>query len=76
MSQSASPQGSRSGSGDVLASLTPIEREPVPGSVLAYAGEDAPSMLAADVLDSTEVPGLAIPDEIAAMWWPEWDDLS
>lgn len=48
-------------------------REPAPGSVLAYAGEDAPSMLAVDVLDSAEVPGLVIP---GAMWWPEWDDLS
>lgn len=51
-------------------------REPAPGSVLAYAGEDAPSMLAAHVLDSAEVPGLVIPDEVAAMRWPEWDDLS
>jgi hypothetical protein len=50
-------------------------REPAPGSVLAYAGEDAPSMLAAGVLDSAEVPGLAIDDGVAAMWWPEWDDL-
>jgi hypothetical protein len=50
-------------------------REPSPGSVLAYAGEDAPSMLAADVLDSAAVPGLVIDDGVAAMWWPEWDDL-
>lgn len=51
-------------------------REPAPGSVLAYAGEDATSMLATDVLDRAEVPGLVIPDGVAAMWWPEWDDLS
>lgn len=51
-------------------------REPAPGSVLAYAGEDAPIMLAADVLDSIEVPGWSVPDdEVAATWWPEWDDL-
>ena len=106
MSQTASPTGSRSGSGDVPASLTPIERGLVldallvahpelsdvaealasallsspsagqsPSGVCDYAGEDAPSGLAADVLDSTAVPGLAIPDEVAAMLWPEWDDL-
>jgi hypothetical protein len=107
MSQTASSTGSRSGSGDVPASLTPIERGLVldallvahlelsdeaeailasallsspsagqsPSGVCDYAREDGPSVLAADLLDSTEVPGLAIPDEVAAMLWPEWDDL-
>lgn len=50
-------------------------RAPEPGSVLAYAGADATSMLATDVLDRAEVPGLVIFHEVAAMWWPEWDDL-
>lgn len=33
-------------------------------------------MLASDVLDSAEVPGLVIPDGVAGTWWPEWDDLT
>ena len=50
-------------------------REPEMGSVLAYAGEDAPGELAAVVVDRAEKLGLNITADDAETYWPGWDDL-
>lgn len=50
-------------------------RDPEMGTVLAYAGEDAPSELAAGVLDLAAKLGLAIPDDAAETHWPSWNNL-
>lgn len=50
-------------------------REPEMGTVLAYAGEDAPSELAASVLELAAKVGVDIPDDAAEILWPCWDDL-
>ncbi len=48
-------------------------REPEMGTVLAYAGEDAPSELAASVIDRAGRLRVAIPDDAAETYWPCWD---
>lgn len=50
-------------------------REPEMGTVLAYAGEDTPSELAAGVLDLAAKLKVAIPNDAADTYWPCWDDL-
>ena len=45
------------------------------GTVLAYAGEDAPAELAAVVIDQAAERGLALPDDAPASHWPRWSDL-
>lgn len=50
-------------------------REPEMGTVLAYAGEDTPSKLAASVIDRAGKLGLAIPVDAVETYWPDWDDL-
>lgn len=48
-------------------------REPEMGTVLAYAGEDAPCELAAAVMDVAAKVGTGIPDDAAETHWPTWD---
>lgn len=50
-------------------------REPEMGTVLAYAGEDAPLELASDVLGLAAKLGAEIPPEAADDRWPSWTDL-
>jgi hypothetical protein len=50
-------------------------RKPEMGTVLAYAGEDAPSELAAGVMHLAAKLAVGIPDEAAETYWPCWDDL-
>lgn len=50
-------------------------REPEEGTVLAYAGEDAPYELAAGVLDLAAKLGVDVPDDAADGHWPDWTDL-
>jgi hypothetical protein len=50
-------------------------RKPEMGTVFAYAGEDAPSELAASVIERAEKLGLAIPIDAAETHWSDWDDL-
>lgn len=50
-------------------------REPEMGTVLAYAGEDAPCELAVAVIDVAAKLGLDVPDGAAETYWPDWSDL-
>lgn len=50
-------------------------REPEMGTVLAYAGEDAPSELAASVLRLAASLGVDISDDAADTCWPGWTEL-
>jgi hypothetical protein len=50
-------------------------RDPADGSVLAYAGPDAPGELADEVLTEAGDVGVAIPDDAPGRWWPRWSDL-
>jgi hypothetical protein len=50
-------------------------RDPDDGSVLAYAGPDAPGELADEVLTEADHLGVAIPDDGPGRWWPRWTDL-
>jgi hypothetical protein len=50
-------------------------REPEIGTVLAYAGEDAPLELAAGVMHLAAKLAVGIPDDAAETYWPDWDDL-
>lgn len=50
-------------------------REPEMGTVLAYAGDDAPSELATGVLDLAAKLKVAIPNDAPDTYWPCWDDL-
>lgn len=67
MSQMASPQGSRSGSGDVLASLTPIERGLVLDALLVAHPElsDEAEALASGLLSSPSADQVAFEVELA-----------
>lgn len=49
--------------------------EPEMGSVLAYAGEDAPFELARGVLELAETLGVKVPTSAADDHWPGWIDL-
>lgn len=49
-------------------------REPEMGTVLTYAGEDAPSELAAGIADLAARLGLDIPEGAADVYWPTWSD--
>lgn len=48
-------------------------REPEMGTVLAYAGEDAPSQLAAGVMDLAARLEVGVPDDAADSFWSGWD---
>lgn len=50
-------------------------RKPEMGTVLAYAGEDAPLELVADVLHLAATLAVSIPIDAAEAYWPDWDDL-
>lgn len=53
-----------------------LVREPEMGTVLAYAGEDAPCELARDALDLAAKLGVEIPEGAANDHWPDWADLA
>jgi hypothetical protein len=59
----------------ILAGLYAV-RDPEGGSVLAYAGPDAPRELADEVLREADRLGLEIPEGAPERWWPEWTDLA
>lgn len=50
-------------------------REPVTGTVLAYAGEDAPSELAGDVLGLAAKLGVEVSEDTSDSHWPDWTGL-
>lgn len=50
-------------------------RDPEMGTVLAYAGEDAPSELAAGVVDLAARLGVDVLEDAAESYWPSWEDL-
>ncbi len=50
-------------------------RDPEMGTVLAYAGDEATSELAAGVVALAAKVGVDIPDDAAEILWPCWDDL-
>lgn len=50
-------------------------REPEVGTVLAYAGEDAPCELADDVLGLAAKLGVEVPEDVGDDHWPDWADL-
>ncbi len=52
-----------------------LVREPEMGTVLAYAGEDAPCELASGVLDLAAKLGVEVPEDAANDHWPDWADL-
>lgn len=47
-------------------------RAPDDGTVIAYAGADAPSELADEVLSEAERLGITISESTAEEHWPEW----
>lgn len=49
-------------------------REPEMGTVLAYAGDEAPPELAAGVLDLGARLGVVIPDDAPGKHWSSWTD--
>lgn len=49
-------------------------REPEMGTVLAYAGDEAPPEQASSVLDLAERLGVVIPDDAPGTHWPGWTD--
>ena len=51
-------------------------REPEPGTVLAYAGDDALPELAASVLDLAATLGVVLPGDAPGEHWPGWTDLT
>ncbi len=51
-------------------------REPEDGTVVAYAGPDAVSELADEIISETTRLGVALPPEAADHYWPEWSSLS
>lgn len=44
------------------------------GTVLAYAGEDAPVEVASAVLEGVAQLRLVVPDDAPALHWPRWSD--
>ncbi len=50
-------------------------REPDEGTVLAYAGEDAPPELASDILGLAAQLAVDVPPDAADDHWPDWIDL-
>ena len=50
-------------------------REPEMGTVLAYAGEEAPSEIAEAVVDLAARLAVELPDADAETYWPSWVDL-
>jgi hypothetical protein len=50
-------------------------REPQDGTVLAYAGPDTPSELAAEVMRDADRLGVALPAEGGRRYWPRWPEL-
>jgi hypothetical protein len=51
-------------------------REPEMGTVMAYAGEDAPVELASGLLGLAADLGVPIPEDAAGDHWPDWIALS
>jgi len=51
-------------------------REPEMGTVLAYAGDDAPPELAVSVVHLAAKLGVVIPGDAPGEHWPSWTDLS
>ncbi len=51
-------------------------REPEPGTVLAYAGDDALLELAASVLHLAATLGVVLPGDAPGEHWPGWTDLT
>lgn len=50
-------------------------REPDDGTVVAYAGPDAPGDFASEVIAETNRLGVVLPDDISNRYWPDWLDL-
>lgn len=50
-------------------------REPVDGTVVAYAGPDALTELADEVINEAIKLGVALPPDAADRYWPEWSSL-
>lgn len=50
-------------------------REPEMGTVLAYAGEEAPYELASGVLELAARLGVEVPEDVGDDHWPDWVDL-
>lgn len=50
-------------------------REPQDGTVLAYAGPDAPSEFASEVIREANRLGVVLPTDISSRYWPNWPDL-
>ncbi len=50
-------------------------RDPEEGTVLAYAGENTPTDLAAEILARAARHGVTIPDDAPGSFWPRWPDL-
>lgn len=59
----------------IVAGLNAV-REPEMGTVVAYAGEDAPIELASGLLDLAADLGVPITQDAAGENWPEWIDLA
>lgn len=68
------PDAAKSLAIGIVAGLHQV-RGPEMGTVLAYAGEDAPSELAASVVDLAARLDVDVPEEAAATYWPSWADL-
>lgn len=47
-------------------------RDPDDGTVVAYAGPDALSDLADEVINEAARLGVALPEGTAGRYWPEW----
>ncbi len=50
-------------------------REPEDGTVVAYAGPDALTELADEVINEATKLGVALPPDAADHYWPEWSSL-
>ena len=50
-------------------------REPQDGTVLAYAGPDAPSEFASEIIREADRLGVALPTEGSSRYWPHWSEL-
>jgi len=49
-----------------------LARDPEDGTVVAYAGPDALTDLADEVLSAVAKLGLSLPEDAAERLWPEW----
>lgn len=58
----------------IIAGLYRI-REPEDGTVLAYAGPDAPSEFASEIIREASQVGIVLPTDSSSRFWPDWFEL-